>query len=185
MFNQIKEELIKILKDNPRISRTDLLDIGVELGLSKSKTAKQSLGRTLNAIIREGGAEPIGRKKNKVITYSDDGVVIEDKIKFIPPPDKKQWRRKLLKTGQTTNPKWKTSTNIEIYTFIDDEDDKFNNDLSEELFNGILTEIPDMAEIDEAGYSDNLIDEFDVDKLYVYPSSNLIINGKSKEVTLK
>ena len=96
-----------------------------------------------------------------------------------------QWRRKLLKTGKTSNPKWKTSTNIEVYTFINSDDDKFNFNLYQELFEAVQSEIPFMAEIDDDGYSDNLVDRFEIETEYEYPTANLIINGKKTEVILK
>ena len=96
-----------------------------------------------------------------------------------------QWRRKLLKTGKTSNPKWKTSTNIEIYTFINSDDGKFNSDLYQELYEGVQEEIPFMSEIDSDGYSDNLVDRYEIETEYEYPSANLIINGKRTTVILK
>ena len=96
-----------------------------------------------------------------------------------------QWRRKLLKTGKTSNPKWKTSTNIEVYTFINSDDSKFDSNLYQQLFEAVQSQIPFMTEIDDDGYSDNLVDVYEIETEYEYPSANLIINGKKTTVILK
>ena len=96
-----------------------------------------------------------------------------------------QWRRKLLKTGQTSNPKWKTSTNIEIYTFINSDDSKFDSDLYDELFEAVQKKIPFLTEIDSDGYSDNLVDEYEIDSSFIYPTANLIISGTKYTIELK
>ena len=42
-----------------------------------------------------------------------------------------------------------------------------------------------MSEIDSDGYSDNLVDRYEIESEYEYPSANLIINGKRTTVILK
>ena len=186
MFNaKYDDPLDRFVIENPDFTRVDLENHLESLEIYTGKTPERSINRDVLKYLRKNYPE-FEKKSTKEVKETRNERIQESLGGDLGDiHDDRKWRRKLLKTGRTTNPKWKTSTNIEIYTFIDEDDDKFDNDLSKELFDGILTEIPDMSDIDESGYSDNLIDEFDVDKLYIYPSSNLVINGKSKEVILR
>lgn len=195
MFEQTQKEFIKnLLDENPIIQKKEVIDLLLKSGLSKSKTKKQSYNRALVEVLKERDI-PISREnKTKPTTViqtqdgiskiSDDEFARDDFIDREIEPEV-QWRRKLLKTGKTSNPKWKTSTNIEIYTFINSDDGKFNSDLYQELYEGVQEEIPFMSEIDSDGYSDNLVDRYEIESEYEYPSANLIINGKRTTVVLK
>ena len=196
MFEQTQKDFIKnLLDENPIIQKKEVIDLLLKSGLSTSKTKKQSYNRALVEVLKERNI-PISREnKTKPTTIiqtqdgiskiSDDEFARDDFIDIDLDDEDIQWRRKLLKTGKTSNPKWKTSTNIEVFTFINSKDSKFNSDLYEELFEAVQSEIPFMTEIDDDGYSDNLVDRFEIETEYEYPTANLIINGKKTEVILK
>ena len=191
MFEQTQKEFIKnLLDENPIIQKKEVIDLLLKSGLSKSKTKKQSYNRALVEVLKERDI-PISREnktKPTTVIQTQDGIskISDDEFARDDFIDREiQWRRKLLKTGKTSNPKWKTSTNIEIYTFINSDDGKFNSDLYQELYEGVQEEIPFMSEIDSDGYSDNLVDRYEIETEYEYPSANLIINGKRTTVILK
>ena len=196
MFDQTQKDFIRnLLDENPIIEKQEIIKLLLESGLATGKTPKQSYNRALVEVLKERNI-PISREnKTKPTTIiqtqdgiskiSDDEFARDDFIDIDLDDEDIQWRRKLLKTGKTSNPKWKTSTNIEVFTFINSKDSKFNSDLYEELFEAVQSEIPFMSEIDSEGYSDNLVDKFEVDLQYEYPTANLIINGKKTQVVLK
>ena len=195
MFDQTQKDFIRnLLDENPIIEKQEVIDLLLKSKLATGKTPKQSYNRALVQVLKERNI-PISREnktkpttiiqtQNGVSKISDEEFARDDFIDREIEPEV-QWRRKLLKTGKTSNPKWKTSTNIEVYTFINSDDDKFNFNLYQELFEAVQSEIPFMTEIDDDGYSDNLVDRYEIETEYEYPTANLIINGKKTEVILK
>lgn len=195
MFDQTQKDFIRnLLDENPIIEKQEVIKLLLESKLATGKTPKQSYNRALVEVLKERNI-PISREnktkpttiiqtQNGVSKISDEEFARDDFIDREIEPEV-QWRRKLLKTGKTSNPKWKTSTNIEVYTFINSDDDKFNFNLYQELFEAVQSEIPFMTEIDDDGYSDNLVDRYEIETEYEYPTANLIINGKKTEVILK
>ena len=179
-----KFRVLEYLNEFPNSSNKEIAE-ALNIPLNSARGRKSELdkegfldtekekGKTVRAVATE-------KAKTEFPELSDDEFARDDFI------DREiQWRRKLLKTGKTSNPKWKTSTNIEIYTFINSDDGKFNSDLYQELYEGVQEEIPFMSEIDSDGYSDNLVDRYEIETEYEYPSANLIINGKRTTVILK
>ena len=73
------------------------------------------------------------------------------------------WFKKLLKTGKTTDPKKETKAMIEIYTYENNDDDRYEALLNAAL-NGLLG---DLDTIDNAGYTSNSVSALDVEKQYV------------------
>ena len=195
MFDQTQKDFIRnLLDENPIIEKQEVIKLLLKSKLATGKTPKQSYNRALVQVLKERNI-PISREnktkpttiiqtQNGVSKISDEEFARDDFIDREIEPEV-QWRRKLLKTGKTSNPKWKTSTNIEVYTFINSDDDKFNFNLYQELFEAVQSEIPFMTEIDDDGYSDNLVDRYEIETEYEYPTANLIINGKKTEVILK
>jgi hypothetical protein len=195
MFDQTQKDFIRnLLDENPIIEKQEIIKLLLKSKLATGKTPKQSYNRALVQVLKERNI-PISREnktkpttiiqtQNGVSKISDEEFARDDFIDREIEPEV-QWRRKLLKTGKTSNPKWKTSTNIEVYTFINSDDDKFNFNLYQELFEAVQSEIPFMTEIDDDGYSDNLVDRYEIETEYEYPTANLIINGKKTEVILK
>ena len=186
MFNaKYDNPLDTFVIENPGFTRTDLENQLSSLGIYTGKTPDRSINRDVLKYIRKNYPE-FEKLTTKEVKESKDQRV-QEKLDGgdLPPDEDIQWRRKLLKTGKTSNPKWKTSTNIEVYTFINSDDDKFNFNLYQELFEAVQSEIPFMTEIDDDGYSDNLVDRFEIETEYEYPTANLIINGKKTEVILK
>ena len=73
------------------------------------------------------------------------------------------WFKKLLKTGKTTDPKKETKAMIEIYTYENNDDDRYEALLNAAL-NGLLG---DLDTIDNAGYTYESVSALDVEKQYV------------------
>ncbi len=187
--NKYKIPLDNFISNNPNFTRTDLENQLSRLGIYTGATPNRSINRDVLKYLRKNLPE-FDKKTTKEIRKTKDEIISDDEFARDDFIDREiepevQWRRKLLKTGKTSNPKWKTSTNIEIYTFINSDDSKFNSDLYQELYEGVQEEIPFMSEIDSDGYSDNLVDRYEIETEYEYPSANLIINGKRTTVILK
>ena len=186
MFNaKYDNPLDTFVIENPGFTRTDLENQLSSLGIYTGKTPDRSINRDVLKYIRKNYPE-FEKLTTKEVKESKDERV-QEKLDGgdLPPGDDIQWRRKLLKTGQTSNPKWKTSTNIEIYTFINSDDSKFDSDLYDELFEAVQKKIPFLTEIDSDGYSDNLVDEYEIDSSFIYPTANLIISGTKYTIELK
>ena len=187
--NKYKIPLDNFISNNPNFTRTDLENQLSRLGIYTGATPNRSINRDVLKYLRKNLPE-FDKKTTKEIRKTKDEIISDDEFARDDFIDREiepevQWRRKLLKTGKTSNPKWKTSTNIEIYTFINSDDGKFNSNLYQELYEGVQEEIPFMSEIDSDGYSDNLVDRYEIETEYEYPSANLIINGKRTTVILK
>ena len=126
MFDQTqKEAIIDIIKEFGVINKTVLVDELLKTGISKSKTPRQSYNRAIVQVLKSFNLEPIGKQKDKLIKIEDDEIKVitdeeyarDDFIDKEIEPDEDVWYKKLLKTGQTANPLWKTSLKIEIFTF--------------------------------------------------------------------
>ena len=191
MFDQTQKDFIRnLLDENPIIQKKEVIDLLLKSKLATGKTPKQSYNRALVEVLKERDI-PISREnktKPTTVIQTQDGIskISDEEFARDDFIDREiQWRRKLLKTGQTSNPKWKTSTNIEIYTFINSDDSKFDSDLYDELFEAVQKKIPFLTEIDSDGYSDNLVDEYEIDSSFIYPTANLIISGTKYTIELK
>jgi DNA-binding MarR family transcriptional regulator len=85
---------------------------------------------------------------------------------FIDDIDEDVWYKKILKTGKTSNPLWKTSTNIEAVTFekLDCDTNRF-----QDMLNTIVDNIMEISYIDEAGYDCEPIGYDFIDEQAQYP----------------
>lgn len=114
-------------------------------------------GRTIRATATE-------KAKTEFPELTDDDFARDDFVDKITEDDTGIWYKKILKTGKTTNPRWKTSTNIEAITF--EKNDKIRFD---DMLKAIQNKIPEISYIDEAGYDQNSTTEFMVDEEAQYP----------------
>ena len=125
MFEQTQKEFIKSFLDkNPVVDVKEILTALENSGLSKSKTRKQSYNRALNEVLKEDGVvitkekpktkDTVIQTQDGISKRSDDDFARDDFIDtVIDEDDTGIWYKKILKTGSTKNPLWKTSQNIE------------------------------------------------------------------------
>lgn len=115
-------------------------------------------GKTIRAVATE-------KAKTQFPELTDDDFARDDFIdRDFDDDDTGIWYKKILKTGKTSNPRWKTSTNIEAITF--EKNDKIRFD---KMLQAIQNKIPEISYIDEAGYDQNTTTEFMVDEEAQYP----------------
>jgi len=115
-------------------------------------------GKTIRAIATE-------KAKTEFPELTDDDFARDDFIdRDFDDDDTGIWYKKILKTGETKNPTWKTSTNIEAITFEKNDIVRFND-----MLKAIQNEIPEISYIDQAGYDQNSTTEFMVDEEAQYP----------------
>lgn len=115
-------------------------------------------GKTIRAVATE-------KAKTQFPELTDDDFARDDFIdRDFDDDDTGIWYKKILKTGKTSNPRWKTSTNIEAITF--EKNDKIRFD---KMLQAIQNQIPEISYIDEAGYDQNSTTEFMVDEEAQYP----------------
>lgn len=136
MFKQSETQkiLTKFISENPNLSTKEISD---------------KLNLNYNSV--RGRVSEL--KKSKILEVNEDHeyVTIEN------------WYKKLLKTGQTKDPKKNTKAYIEIYTFENNDENRYQSLLTA-AFNGLLG---DLDSIDEAGYSSEQVSATDVDRLYI------------------
>jgi hypothetical protein len=140
--------ILKFLKDNPNLENTSSKEIAKLLPNyvnPKTGIEKKIAPYVVRARISEF------QKSN--ILESEDG---EYSIT-------QNWHKKLLKTGQTKDPKKNTKAYIEIYTFENNDENRYQS-LLNAAFNGLLG---DLDSIDEAGYSSEQVSATDVETLYI------------------
>jgi hypothetical protein len=179
MFNQTqKEAIINLIKESGAINKTILVDELLKTGISKSKTPRQSYNRAIVQVLKSFDLEPIGKQKDKLIKIEDDEIkVITDeeyaRDDFIDDIDEDDvWYKKILKTGKTSNPLWKTGLKIEIYTFEKNDKCRF-----ESLLSAVMNKVPELSYIDNAGYSstrDNYEGEISP---YQFESAHLVVQS--------
>jgi hypothetical protein len=179
MFNQTqKEAIINLIKESGAINKTVLVDELLKTGISKSKTPRQSYNRAIVQVLKSFDLEPIGKQKDKLIKIEDDEIkVITDeeyaRDDFIDDIDEDDvWYKKILKTGKTSNPLWKTGLKIEIYTFEKNDKCRF-----ESLLSAVMNKVPELSYIDNAGYSstrDNYEGEISP---YQFESAHLVVQS--------
>ena len=140
--------ILEFLKDNPNLENTSSKEIAKLLPNyvnPKTGIEKKIAPYVVRARISEF------QKSN--ILHSENG---EYSIT-------QNWHKKLLKTGQTKDPKKNTKAYIEIYTFENNDENRYQSLLTA-AFNGLLG---DLDSIDEAGYSSEQVSATDVDRLYI------------------
>ena len=136
MFKQSDTQkiLTKFISKNPNLSTMEIAD---------------KLNLNYNSV--RGRVSEL--KKSKLLKVNDDHEYITTE----------NWYKKILKTGETKNPKKSTKSYIEIYTFENNNDDRYQSLLSAAL-NGLLG---DLDSIDNAGYSSTSVSAIEVNPLYI------------------
>ena len=183
MFEQIKADIKRALeskRENDPKRLLKLLTKNPNKFLSAKEWAKifkkpiPSTRRNLSGLEINDEIKRLGKKGSRGVKYGYGDI------------DEDIWYKKILKTGQTANPIWKTSTKIEIYTFEKNDKCRFDS-----LFQAIQKEVPELPEIDSAGYSstrDNYEGEISP---YQFESAYLVVESgqgtfyRKEAVTLK
>ena len=190
-----------LLDENPLISKEEMLERLQESKLSKSKTAEKSYSREIRKqFVLRGGDEDTRLTKDIVIEsfdgqskISDDDFARDDFIDSLDEDEDEapeiNWNRKLLKTGKTKNPEWgKTSENIEIYTFVNNEQDEYYNSESwwyDKLLAAVQQQVLTLTYIDDDGYQSDFVYDFNVEAEHVYPYARLRLGGQTQIVMLQ
>ena len=179
MFEQTQKDFIKnLLDNNPIIQKKEVIDSLLKSGLSKSKTKKQSYNRALVEVLKERNI-PISREnktkpttviqtKNGISKISDDEFARDDFIDR-ETDDDGIWYKKLLKTGKTSDPKYKSSMKIEIFTYEKNDKCRFDS-----LLDAVIRKVPELSYIDEAGYSSTR-DNLGESNTYQFESAYLVV----------
>ena len=186
-----------LLDENPLISKDEMLEKLQESKLSTSKTSEKSYSREIKKqFISRGGNNETRLTKDISIESCDGKSQISDeefaRDDFIDSLDEDKdeiiWNRKLLKTGKTRKPEsGKTSENIEIYTFVSNEQDEYYNSESfwyDKLLAAVQAAIYNMEYIDDDGYESNFVYNYEVESEHVYPDAKLRIGGLTQIVML-
>ena len=115
-------------------------------------------GKTVKAVATE-------KAKTEFPELTDDDFARND---FIDRDfDDDVWYKKILKTGETKNPKWKTSTDIEAVTF---EKLDCNTNRFQDMLDSITDNIMEISYIDKAGYDQERIGADFIDEQAQYPN---------------
>jgi len=160
MFEEIKDEIKKSLESKRENDAKRLLQL-LRDNPNKFLSSKEwseifnrpvpSTRRNLAGLQANDEIYRLGKKGTRGVKYGfrdiDTGV----------------WYKKILKTGETKNPKKSTKGYIEIHTFENNDDDRYQSLLSAAL-NGLLG---DLDSIDNAGYSSTAVSVIEVDPLYI------------------
>ena len=145
-----------LLNNNPVILKKEIIALMVKEKLAKAsaKTPLKSYNRAFVKVLKERGVT-INRKNptkpDTIIESLEGKSQIVEKEDIIDGPPPKTWYKKLLKTGKTSDPKFKTTLKIEIYTFEDNDSCRFDS-----LLQGVIDKVPEISYIDDAGYSSNI-----------------------------
>lgn len=151
------------ISNNPVFSRTDLENHLESLGIYTGKTPTRSINRDVLKYLRENFPEFEKLTTKEVRETKDEIVPI--KPRDIVPPDDNIWYKKILKTGETKNPKWKTSTDIEAVTFEKNDINRF-----QDMLDTIVDNIMEISYIDKAGYDQERIGADFIDEEAQYPN---------------
>tara|TARA_R110002012_G_scaffold93283_1_gene226212 strand:- start:290 stop:904 length:615 start_codon:yes stop_codon:yes gene_type:complete len=171
------EFIRELLDSTPEINKEEILTSLIEAGLSKSETPIQSYNRAIASVLKERGIE-VTRKnpvKAKTVIETQDGISKRSDDDFARDDfidreieddfDDDVWYKKILKTGETKNPKWKTSTDIEAVTFEKNDINRF-----QDMLDTIVDNIMEISYIDKAGYDQERIGADFIDEEAQYPN---------------
>ena len=163
MFEETKYDnpLDIFISNNPVFSRTDLENHLKSLGIYTGKTPTRSINRDVLKYLRKNFPE-FEKLTTKEVRKTKDKPV-KEKIIGDPPFD--IWYKKILKTGETKNPKWKTSTDIEAVTFEKNDINRF-----QDMLDSITDNIMEISYIDKAGYDQERIGADFIDEEAQYPN---------------
>ncbi len=167
----------ELLDSTPEISKEEILTSLIEAGLSTSETPIQSYNRAIASVLKERGIEvtrknPVKAKtvietQNGISKRSDDDFARDDFIdrEIEDDFDDDVWYKKILKTGETKNQKWKTSTEIEAETFEKNDRRRF-----QDMLDIITDNIMEISYIGKAGYDQERIGADFIDEQAQYPN---------------
>ena len=169
MFNaKYDNPLDSFILNNPNFSRTDLENHLESLRIYTGKTPDRSINRDVLKYLRKNFPEfeklttkEVKKTKDEII--SDDDFARDDFVDR----DFDIWYKKILKTGETKNPKWKTSTDIEAVTF---EKLDCNTNRFQDMLDSITDNIMEISYIDKAGYDCERIGADFIDEQAQYPN---------------
>ena len=151
---------------------------------------QNSSSKVIAALLPEFTAKPTKKQKNpmpKKIPYETVRARLSEfqKLNIVSNDDgqfsfTENWYKKILKTGETNNPKKETSFKIEIYTYENNDENRYDELLAGAL-NGLLG---DLDTIDNAGYSGDPVSASEVDKQYITNFSMDNPNGSWGNLTV-
>ena len=167
MFNaKYDNPLDSFILNNPNFSRTDLENHLESLGIYTGKTPDRSINRDVLKYLRKNFPE-FEKLTTKEVKKTKDESVPTTPRDIVIPPDDDVWYKKILKTGETKNPKWKTSTDIEAVTF---EKLDCNTNRFQDMLDIITDNIMEISYIDKAGYDQEKIGADFIDEQAQYPN---------------
>ena len=145
--------ILEFIKDNPNLENFSSKNIAALLPEFTAKPTKKQKNPMPKKI-------PESTVRARLSEFQKLNIVSNDNGQF---SITQNWHKKLLKTGQTKDPKKNTKAYIEIYTFENNDENRYQSLLTA-AFNGLLG---DLDSIDEAGYSSEQVSATDVETLYV------------------
>ena len=145
--------ILEFIKDNPNLDDFSSKNIAALLPEFTAKPTKKQKNPMPKKI-------PESTVRARLSEFQKLNIVSNDNGQFSITTN---WHKKLLKTGQTKDPKKNTKAYIEIYTFENNDENRYQSLLTA-AFNGLLG---DLDSIDEAGYSSEQVSATDVETLYV------------------
>ena len=158
--------LDSFISNNLVFSRTDLENHLKSLGIYTGKTPTRSINRDVLKYLRKNFPE-FEKLTTKEVRKTKDESVPTTPRDIVIPPDEDIWYKKILKTGETKNPKWKTSTDIEAVTF---EKLDCNTNRFQDMLDSITDSIMEISYIDKAGYDCERIGADFIDEEAQYPN---------------
>jgi hypothetical protein len=145
--------ILKFLKDNPNLENPSSKNIAALLPEFTAKPTKKQKNPMPKKI-------PESTVRARLSEFQKLNIVSNDNKQF---SITQNWHKKLLKAGQTKNPKKDTKSYIEIYTFENNDIDRYES-LMNAAINGLMG---DLESIDLAGYTSDPISATEVDRLYI------------------
>jgi hypothetical protein len=170
--NKYKIPLDNFISNNPNFTRTDLENQLSRLGIYTGATPNRSINRDVLKYLRKNLPE-FDKKTTKEIRKTKDEPISDDEFArddFIDRDDG-IWYKKLLKTGKTSDPKYKTSMKIEIFTYEKNDKCRFDS-----LLDAVIKKVPELLTIDEAGYSSTR-DNLGESNTYQFESAYLVVES--------
>jgi len=147
--NKYKIPLDNFISNNPNFTRTDLENQLSRLGIYTGATPNRSINRDVLKYLRKN-VESFDEKSTEEIRKTKDEIISDEEFArddFIDRDDG-IWYKKLLKTGKTSDPKYKSSLKIEIFTYEKNDKCRFDS-----LLDAVISKVPEVQYIDDGGYS--------------------------------
>mgnify|MGYP003676637868 CR=1 FL=1 len=164
--------LDSFILNNPDFTRTDLENQLSNLGIYGGQTPRKTINRDVLKYLRKNYPE-FEKLTTKEIRKTKDEPISDDEFArddFIDRDDG-IWYKKLLKTGKTSDPKYKTSMKIEIFTYEKNDKCRFDS-----LLDAVIKKVPELSTIDEAGYSSTR-DNLGESNTYQFESAYLVVES--------